>query len=113
MGLWYICSLMRVWIAALLLCLFAFQALPVREVGNALTKAKISLSDNLDDDGKDAGDDFKVKKEVSIDKECTSLTDFQSIHLSEQCAQQITLHRPDHLPVLYAGEVLTPPPNRS
>ncbi len=57
---------MRLWIAAFLISLFAFQALPVTALGKSLQKAKISAGEHRDEDGDDDGGDVpepgKLKK---------------------------------------------------
>ena len=79
----------------------------------AWAKAKVSMIDDCnEDEGCDAPEGGKVKKDNSVYKEFTTPPSANTDLLAVQTAQQILLHRPDHLPVLYAGEVLTPPPNR-
>jgi hypothetical protein len=103
---------MRILIAFFLLALFSFQALPVRDLGKIWTKAKVCMVDDCnEDEGCDAPEGSKVKKDTSVFKEYTTPPSAGADRLAIQAAQQIMLHRPDHLPVLYAGEVLTPPPN--
>ena len=107
---------MRLWIASLLLLVFACQALPVATFGKSLLKAKYAVSDDLDGDTDEDSDSIpeggKLKKQSPVfGDDYVGFSRVSSERVSLQAAQQITLHRPDHLPVIYAGEVLTPPPN--
>jgi hypothetical protein len=101
---------MRLCIALFLLTIFSFQALPVRDLSKIWAKA--SLTNNCDED--ELGDShggIKIKKSKATphdyipgDAQCTAI-------VAVKTAEQLLLHRADHLPVMYAGEVLTPPPN--
>ena len=101
---------MRIWIAVFLLSLFSLQALPVKEMGKILVKAKMSMEDKADDD-ENVGEGSKAKKEESAFKAYISPVSYSAELLSAKSEEQIVLHTADHLPVLYKGEVLTPPPN--
>ena len=105
---------MRIWIAAFLLFLFACQALPVANLGKSWVKTQLSATDGADDeDGGSGPESGKVKKQSPLlDEDYDHAYAEASVLCSVQATRQIALHRPDHLPVLYAGEVLTPPPDR-
>lgn len=110
----YLRSSMRLWIAAFFLLLFACQALPVAALGKHWVKTQIS--DNGDAGDEDSNnpipEDSKVKKSSSSVDEAFLWIDGQaSKACSAQAHRLITLHRPDHLPVLYTGEVSSPPPD--
>jgi hypothetical protein len=107
---------MRLWIAAFLLCLFAYQTLPLAALGKAIAKTQIADVDDddidADDDGQPANGATKAKKQ-SPQLEEDYLHHYEGISglYSMQAAQALLLHHADHLPDLYAGEVATPPPN--
>ena len=106
---------MRLWIAAFLLFLFACQALPVAALSKSVVKTQLSLADDAgdDEDGNSMPEDGKAKKKSPLpDEDYIRFSDEASLLCSFQAARQIILHRPDHLPVLYAGEVTSPPPDR-
>ena len=108
---------MRLWIATILLFVFAFQALPLAVFGKALTKVQLSIADDDvgDGDNDSSGPDtdaIKLKKQAGVVGDDLI---HHSIDASALCGLQASrllfLHRADHLPVIYAGEVATPPPN--
>lgn len=75
---------------------------------------QLSVADDLGDeeDSKPIPEDSKVKKESSVPDE--ALIHFYgdaSLLCSAQAARVMAIHRPDHLPLLYAGEVTSPPPD--
>lgn len=106
---------MRIWIAALLLLVFACQALPLTTVmGKQLAKVQLSVADT-DDSGDDTDNlipDGKLKKQSPLLEEdyAGRIAGAALLHAAG-AAQLLRLHRTDHLPVLYKGEVTTPPPD--
>lgn len=105
---------MRLWIAAIFLFLFACQALPVAALGKALAKAQISVedADAVDDEGDNpASDSVKLKKGAPVLEDFTHGSAGAAMFVSTQAEQLLFLHRADHLPVLYPGEITTPPPD--
>ncbi len=107
---------MRLWIASLLLALFAFQALPVVAMGKAFAKTQWELADDDapadDDEGDGASDSVKVKKKEVAIIEVDFLPHSHAVDFcSVQATRALFMHRADHLPPLYASEVATPPPN--
>lgn len=108
---------MRLWIATLLLAMFAFQTLPLAALGKAFAKAQWAFADDddtADDEGDSATDSaVKLKKSVSVlEEDFLAYGAVASAFCSVQASRALFLHRADHLPELYAGEVATPPPNR-
>jgi hypothetical protein len=108
---------MRLWIATILLFVFACQALPLAVFGTALSKVQLSI---IDDDAADGDGDGSTPDTDAIKlKKQSALVEDDLIHHSAeasalcaiQAAQLLFLHRADHLPVIYAGEVTTPPPD--
>jgi hypothetical protein len=106
---------MRLWIAAFLLFLFACQTLPVAVLGKALAKAQVSVIDddmNDDEGGNPAGDAMKLKKQSPVlEEDYLHHHGDAAILYGIQAARLLFLHRADHLPIRYAGEVTTPPPD--
>ncbi len=106
---------MRLWIAAFFLFFFSCQALPVAALGKALAKTQISLTDDDVDDGDDGdsspSDGAKQKKSTPVLGDFLHCAADLSMMTAEQAAQLLFLHRADHLPVIYAGEVASPPPD--
>src|SRR4051812_2743925 len=104
---------MRLWIANILLFVFACQALPLAVIGKALTKEQLSVAD---DDGGDGDNDsptpdtdaVKLKKQTGfLEGDYTTHSTSVSGLCTVQAVRQLFLHRADHLPVIYAGEVAT------
>lgn len=109
---------MRLWIAAFFLHLFACQALPVAALGKHCVKMQLS-GDNDDcgdeDDGGTAAEDSKSKKESPVFKEefYRYATIASGLSYPSLSLVVTSLHRSDNLPVRYAGEVTSPPPDRT
>lgn len=105
---------MRLWIAVFLLTIFSAQALPVLAVGKAFVKAQMSVTEEDADDGGNGG----VPSNVKIKKQSPLMEDFlhnaaeASIYYTAGSDRILRLHDAAHLPVLFAGEVTTPPPDR-
>lgn len=107
---------MRLWIAAFLLCLFAYQTLPVAALGKALAKTQMAAVDDDgmdgDDDGQPVGGATKAKKQSpQLEEDYLHHYEGFSALYGIDAERALLLHRADHLPTLYAGEVATPPPN--
>ena len=105
---------MRLWIAAIFLFLFACQALPVAALGKALAKSQVSLEDanSADDEGDNAAPDgIKLKKGALAMEDFVHNGTDASLFFTVQAKRMLFLHRADHLPVFYPGEVTTPPPD--
>jgi hypothetical protein len=108
---------MRSWIAAILFLVFAFQAMPVMAVAKVLAKAHTTLSGSGDaaddeDGGNALPEDGKLKKQADTFGDA-----FLSVPPSDltarplEAVQQHLLQYRQQLPILYAGEVDTPPPD--
>jgi hypothetical protein len=108
---------MRNCIAIFLLVLFACQALPLAVMGKSVAKLQQAIADTddaPDEDGDNSPPDAsKLKKQSPLlEEDLLHHGTEVSVFCAIQASQILLLHRADHLPILYAGEVTSPPPDR-
>lgn len=97
---------MRNWIACILLSIFTFQVLPVRELGRILFKGlmteEIHEADHADDGF------AKLKKaepKIFFSSKPVSCQQYVAARV------QTAIHEAERLPIDFVPEILTPPPN--
>jgi hypothetical protein len=109
---------MRFWIAAFLITLFAFQALPVMALGKSCIKAKVSASESPDEDGGD--EDDAIPEPGKLKKDGPPLEDYylrpaaQAMSRLSDIISKSLYFPTDEVVVAASGHAKldTPPPDR-
>lgn len=102
---------MKQWLSYLLIMLFSFQALPVKELGKLLLK-KAAIEQTADETEEDAGA-AKELKEKAIEK---LYLQAGSLHFNALIADdlaKIALHQLSILAPSFYPDITTPPPDRA
>lgn len=103
---------MRQWLAYILIAIFSFQVLPVKELGKILFKGQ--LTEEIHEEGHgDAEDleDAKLKKDGDPFKFHYPVTEFVARNHFHTHSAMVAIYEADHIPLLYLPDILTPPPN--
>jgi hypothetical protein len=103
---------MRQWLAYILICIFSFQILPVKELGKILFKGQLTeeIHEEACGDAEDP-ESVKLKKDGESFKYHNSINEFFARNRYYSHNVMVAIHEADHIPLLYLPDIPTPPPN--
>ncbi|RYD57691.1 MAG: hypothetical protein EOP56_07910 [Sphingobacteriales bacterium] len=100
------------WLAYILLCIFSFQVLPVKELGKLLFKGQ--LTEEIHEESYSDAEDLennKLKKNEEPLKFHMPLDELFARSRYYTHNIMVAIHEADHIPLLYLPDIPTPPPN--
>ncbi len=100
---------MKPWLACILMILFSFQALPVKELGKLLGKK--AIQEQVQDESGDTSDASKQFAEKEIEKLFVHSQAFQLTTLVVEEQVKVALHRFHFFEDHFHPDITTPPPD--